>query len=186
MVEQRMVFNAADDGIRVIIQPSLVAVIRQGEIDGAVDAIIGRLVRVQREFADLGVARVGVRSAWLQAVEDDSWDDLVERFRRGFIAPGPSYERGTDLSLAFSSHGEDPGYHVQCGPMDREQLHDQFLPFPEKYESPERLLFADVDYWVSTVSPFNRRRVVDVMREALTFASGFADILSTQFDRNSQ
>ena len=91
-----------------------------------------------------------------------------------------------DLSLSFSSHGEDPGYHVQCGPMDREQLDDEFLPFPEKYESPERLLFADVDYWVSTVSPFNRRRVADAMQEALTFASGFTDDLIAQFERSGQ
>ncbi len=70
--------------------------------------------------------------------------------------------------------------------MGRTQLEEQLLPFPDQFESPAFLFFAEVDYWVSTMPSFNRRRVADTMREALTFASGFAEDLSAQFERNSQ
>ncbi len=181
-----MVFNAAQDGIRVVIQPSLVGVIRQGDHEGAVDEIVNRFVRIQREFQDLGISRVGVRSAWLRSVAEDNWEGLVAQFRQSFLTQGQAYERGEDLGVSFSSHGEEPGYQVQCGPMGRGQLEEQFLPFPDQFDSPAFLFFADVDYWVSTVPSFNRRRVADEMREALTFASGFAEDLSEQFERNSK
>ena len=186
VLDQRMVFNATDDGIRVIVQPSLVAIVRQGGHEGAVDEIVNRFVRIQREFQDLGIARVGVRSAWLRQVAEDNWEGLVTQFRQAFLAQGQAYERGEDLGVSFSSHGGEPGYQVQCGPMGRTQLEEQLLPFPDQFESPAFLFFADVDYWVSTMPSFNRRRVADTMREALTFASGFAEDLSAQFERNSQ
>ncbi len=186
MVDQRMVFNATDDGIRVVVQPALVAIIRQGGHDGAVDEIVNRLVPIQREFQNLAISRVGVRSAWLRGVKEESWEELVTKFRRAFFVPGQAYERGEDLGVSFSSHGGGPGYQVQCGPMDREQLEQQFLPFPDQYESPDLLFFTDVDYWVETVPAFNRRKVADVLREALTFASDFANDVVAQFERNAE
>ena len=184
MFDQRMVFNHAADGIRAVVQPSLIAVIRQGDLQEAADDILKRLVRLQREFQDLNLSRVGVRSAWRKPFGTSSWDPLLDRFRTAFIARGPSYARGDDLGVSFSSHGGEFEYNVSCGPMEREQLNRQFLPFPEKYDSPDLLFFADVDYWVNATSQFNRRRIDRVIHGALGFASGFAEDLLKQFERD--
>lgn len=185
MVAQRLEFNAADDGVRVVVQPALVAVIRQGEADEAADDIVNRLVRVEPEFRDLKVLRVGVRSAWLQPTKG-SWEELREQFARAFLTEGPARERSDDLGVAYSSVGRDPGYNINCGPMGRSQLEEQYLPFPDKYESPEFLLFADVDYWVSASEPFSAQRMSSTVHEALSFASGFADDLHAQFERGAK
>ena len=185
MVTQRLEFNAAADGVRVVVQPALVAVIRQGEVDEAADDIANRLVRVRPEFQDLKVLRVGVRSAWLQPAEG-SWGELREQFARAFLTRGPAQERSDDLGVAYSSVGRDPGYNIHCGPMRRSQLEEQYLPFPDKYASPEFLLFADVDYWVSASEPFSGQRMSRTVREALSFASSFADDLYAQFERGAK
>ena len=182
VVPPPLVVNNPDDLTRVIVSPDRWAVVRQGDPDGAPEALVARLRAGTEEFRQQGLARFGVRSRWILPYEAGGWDELLGQYRRAFLSGGPHSEYGADATIVFDpSPDVSPDARVQSGPMRREQL-ETFLLFPEELpDVPELLLFADVDWRVMNAGNIEFRTLEQHIRSGVRYASEVADTLGARF-----
>lgn len=137
---------------------SIVAVVRQGGVEGAIRDLGKLLGQLTEELRGVRIARVGVRSHWISEVTSD-WEGVLQQYRRAFFAPNAPLGEVGDLSVIV----EPPkwpvnGMRVQHGPMKQPQLLAQYLPFPERREhTPELMFFADIDVATDVLPPARDR-----------------------------
>ena len=148
----------ADRMIDVMFRRNLVAVVQTGaENSGAyVPALAGYLWRTRPEFPGT-ISRFGVRSHWLTPVTED-WDVLAARFQSAFLGPVRLDLTITDLSVVYEVEQDETAGRIQLGPMEKEQLLQQLLRFPEVAEGLERFLFVDIDIWTASIPTYERDR----------------------------
>ena len=96
--------------------------------------------------SEIGV--VSVESTWVSPYAG-SWEDILGQYCRAFFAPAVFPTEVVDVSSIFDAKIADAEVHVQSGPMDHQQLLQQWVRFSSSEEVPDVLLFVLHSYRTS-------------------------------------
>ncbi len=97
--------------------------------------------RAGHNLMESAIGTVAVETAWISPFEGD-WGSLLSQYCRAFISPNAVPDKASDVSALFDATLEDAEVHIQSGPMNDQQLLQQYAEYLDPSEAPTAMLFV--------------------------------------------
>lgn len=102
--------------------------------------------------------------------------ELVVFLKQRFLRSSAVVDSATDIALVFDQHEGEIVRHMQIGPMDAEQLRQEFLRWPDE-NIPDTFLFLGLGYWCSKEAPFEAESLREFLNDAVAWQVNEAETL---------
>lgn len=121
------------------------------------------------------LARVGVRSTWIEPVEE-TFADLLAIYKKSMLGSNILSERMSDVGLVLDFVDEGCKVSLTTGPMKAQQLKTQYLTF-EQETIPNVFIFCDIDRATTNECKYSNKLLSEFIRRGLDYGGERAKML---------
>ncbi len=153
----------------------------------ALAVIEDQVTRARETLHGARIARLGVRTHWVQRLPVDDLDAAGRLVAGAFLrdtslAPvTEAYDCAVVHEWTVPDTDGKRRVHVEIGPMQPPEI-VPYLPFPDGFDLPPFSLWVDIDYGISDFGAPNTSAVMKTMKDVVRFAEESADSLSRMLD----
>ena len=145
-----------------------------------VEALTAQYLRVQGAFDGLPLRSAALNSAWVDPVDTD-WGTLVDQFRQAFMTDYGLAREANDLGQGFDFTGDGFLGSAHIGPMQRDQLIQDYFSFGDDDAVPDQFSFADIRYEITADDSSRLEDPREFFLQGILYGERLAEAFAVQF-----